>query len=457
MISCLLSGWRTVTLTLLFSSLLFEIRAENHTSTSSSLQVNQSDLSRVEVYWDSLRQQILANGINLEGYHIGGGAEVMNPKFDYMLAELPSQLVRMGMPLKLWEPENENGNPDEIDIMRFNKSKEVLNTFQRISLLEKRGVGCWLSVWDVANWNVYNPLATAQRRVINIDEMAESIAAFLLHAREYYGVSPAYVSVNEPSIAYENGYGGYQIALTADEQMRLIAKSGSLFQKYGLTTQWVIALHKIHPSEIDQAKLIFDSPAAKPFVAGFDFHGYFMHTPESREMLKSWYEWANQTGLFTLCGECDYDNQFWLSPQRRSWNDAPKIYGQLLHNLLTIGGVNGVLPWYGYTPFDLNPFRFVSKHFMTAFPAGAQRVEAESGNPDILVTAAVLHKKPRFVLQNLSANPIEVEVGRLAGGTYQWISSQAEAFYRENAPVKSVNGVIRVVLPPNSLHTFSLL
>lgn len=457
MTNCSYSGWRITAFSFLFSLCSLQIWTVSGSLPGFSVQENPSEVSRVVVHWDSLRQVILGNGINFEGYHIGGGAEIMAPKFDYMLTELPTQLVRMGLPLKLWEPENENNDPDVIDIMRFNKSKEVLNTFQRLSLLEKRGMRCWLSVWDVANWNVNNPLATAQRRIINIDEMAESITAFLIHARDYYSVSPSYISVNEPSIASENGYGGYQVALTADEQMRLIAKAGLLFEKFGLKTQWIIALHKLYPSELEQAKMIFENPQSKPYVAGFDFHGYFMHTAESRLMLKAWYEWANQTGLFTLCGECDYDNQFWLSPDRRSWSEAPRACGQLLHNLFTVGGVNGVLPWYGYTPFDLNPFRFVSKHYMTAFPAGAQRVEAESANPDILVTAAVLHKKPRFILQNLSTNSVEVEVTRPGSVTFQWISSQANQFFRENSPVKAVNGRLRVVLPPNSIHTFSAL
>ncbi len=412
---------------------------------------------RVVVHWDSLRQVILGNGINFEGYHIGGGAEVMDPKFDYMLAELPSQIVRMGLPLKLWEPENENSDPEVIDIMGFNKSKEVLNTFQRLTLLEKRGMKSWLSVWDVANWNVYNPLATAQRRIINIDEMAESIAAFLYHAREYYGAEPSYVSVNEPTIAYENGYGGYQIALSADEQMRLIVKAGALFEKQGLKTKWIIALHKLNPSEFNQARMIFENPLVKPYVAGFDFHAYFMHTTENRPHLEAWHAWAKQTGLFTLCGECDYHNQFWLSPERRGWNEAPLAYGRLLHNLLTVGGVNGVLPWYGYVPFDINPFRYVSKHFMTAFPAGTQRVEAHSDNPDILITAALLNAKQRFVLQNLSSSNVEVDVTKLRGASFQWVSSAANSYFRENRPVKVINGQLRVSLPPNSLHTFSAL
>ncbi len=407
------------------------------------------------VNWDNPMQTIIASGINFEGYHTTGGSEVLSPKFETMLSMLPCQLNRMSLPLKIWEPENDNADPHEMDWSRFSDSDGVKYTFLRMQELKRRGMESWLSIWDMADWNVLNPQKSSQRKIADFDEMAESIAAFLIHAREKYGVEPLYVSVNEPTIAAENGWGGYNIALTPDEQIELIRKAGRLFEENSIKTKWLIALHKICPSEIKQAKEIYADAEVKKYAAGFDFHGYGMHTAEMETCLRAWKEWSSTTELPTFCGECDYDNRFWEKDERKYWGDAPKEYGRLIHNVLNLAGVNGFMPWYGNVPFEEYPYRYVSKHFMEAFLPETQLVETLSENSDILVTAGKRGNKYVLVIQNLSDEPVRVKVENQPSISWEWISSKNHLYFRKEEVVRTENGTLVLDLPANSIHNLT--
>lgn len=409
--------------------------------------------TEITINWNGARQTIIGNGINFEGYHTSGGTEVLAPKFESMLATLPTELARISLPLKTWEPANDNADPATFSLNNFKDTQGAQNTFLRMQELKKRGILSWLSVWDIADWNITDPTKTYARRISNFDEMAESIGTFLLQAKEKYQVEPLYVSVNEPTIASENGWGGYQLALSPEEQILLITKAGAWFEKHGIKTKWLIALHKIYPSEIEQAKQIFANSDVKKFVAGFDFHGYSMHKPEFEAYMKSWETWVKSTGLPTFCGECDYDNQFWLNPDRETWATAAKNTGILLNRLFNMAGVSGVLPWYGNPADASRPYRFVAKHFMESLKSGTVVVESSSPNSEVLVTAGKREGKYIILLQNTSSMEVKVQIKELLVQSFAWISSDGQSYYKQNNALTVSGKVLSLTMQPNSLHT----
>ena len=438
----------------LFIACVILISCSNHTSDDNPV-FEEKNTTVVTINWNNQKQTILGNGINFEGYHTSGGTEVLSSKFESMLETLPTELARISLPLKIWEPVNDDADPATFKLNNFQDTQGVQYTFLRMQELKKRGIDSWLSVWDIADWNITNPDKTYARRIANFDEMAESIGTFLLQAKEKYQVEPLYISVNEPTIASENGWGGYQLALSPEEQILLITKAGAWFEKHGIITKWLIALHKIYPSEIEQAKQIFANSEVKKYVAGFDFHGYGMHKTEFEAYMKSWETWVKSTGLPTFCGECDYDNQFWLNSDRETWTIAAKNTGILLNRLYNLAGVSGVLPWYGNSADASRPYRFVDKHFMEAFKSGTVLVESSSPNPGVLVTAGKYVGKYIILLQNTSAEKITVLVKDLPVQKFDCISTESQSYYLTNNVLTVTNGQLSFVLPANSMHTLS--
>ena len=177
--------------------------------------------------------------------------------------------------------------------------------------LKRRGMESWLSDLGHGRLECFESPKIVTTEDCRFRRDGRINSSLLIHAREKYGVEPLYVSVNEPTIAAENGWGGYNIALTPDEQIELIRKAGRLFEENSIKTKWLIALHKICPSEIKQAKEIYADAEVKNMQQRFDFHGYGMHTAEMETCLRAWKEWSSTTELPTFCGECDYDNRFW--------------------------------------------------------------------------------------------------------------------------------------------------
>lgn len=413
-----------------------------------------ADKCEVRIEWGNAKQTIAANGINFEGYHTAGATEVAAPRFEEMMAELPCQLNRLSMPLKVWEPANDNDDPRAMDFGNFNADVKVVNTFLIMKELKNKKIGSWLSVWDLPDWNVLNPGEKNQRRVRNVDEMAESITSFLLYGKKNFGTEPLYVSVNEPTVAAENGWGGYSLILTPSEQTELIKKSGKLFDKHGIETRWLVGLHKVYPSELEQAKTIYSDPEVKKYIAGFDFHGYGLQTKENEPLLRAWGEWAGSTGLITLVGEADYDSSFWLKEERGHWNDASDKYSALLCKLLNTARVNGIMPWYGNVPFQNYPYRFVSKQYMEAFPAGTRIFASSSSCDKLHVTAGRKGGKGTVVIYNSADTPVTIVLRDNKNKMYRHVSSR-DKIYMVADTVYLRNGLLELSLPAKSLHTFS--
>lgn len=402
---------------------------------------------------DGEHQTIISNGINLEGFHRSGGDDVLPSEFEAMLADLADDLVRVGMPLAEWEPENDDHQTEHIQWSGFRDTGPVENSFLRLKRLQENGSQLWLAVWDVADWLVMNPEDDSQRKISNLDEAAEAITAYLLHARDHYQVEPAYVSINEPSIASENGWGGYQIALTAEEQASLIRKSGERFNEHGLATKWLIAVHKTYPSELDYAKRVLSVSHVKDYVGGFDFHGYWFQSGHDAE-LEAWGKWVTSTGLPAFCGECDYDNQFWKRDDRTEWSHAIKS-GKLLHKIYSLARAAGTLVWYDDAPSERRPYRFAARHFYDQLIPGSTLVETKSDLPNVLAIAAKGPAKDRLaiILQNISDEEVTIQIEGVPNKPMNWIRSVKGNYY-QSQPVQQAGKEMRVTLVPGSINSF---
>lgn len=110
-----------------------------------------SHAQEIKLLWDREYQVISASGINFEGYNKDGGDEVLDAKFDRMMRDLPSGMVRLGIPLKVWEPVNDNGDPFIQNADGFKDVAGAHYSFLRLQEMKDRGIKIWLSLWDVAD------------------------------------------------------------------------------------------------------------------------------------------------------------------------------------------------------------------------------------------------------------------------------------------------------------------
>lgn len=415
----------------------------------------QSNEATVTVELDVTRQTILGNGINFEGYHRSADEEVLDPKFRTMMDTLADEVLRVGMPIAQWEPENDDARPGHIRWHGFRMSEPVRNSFRRLQMLDRRNSRLWLAVWDVADWAVENPQDDAQRRIRDVDELAESVTAYLLRARDEYGVEPAYVSINEPTIAAETGHGGYDIALTARAQGELIRKAGERFEAHGLQTKWIIALHKANTTELQHARQVLDTPGVRPHVAGFDAHGYWWQSGHDSE-LAAWGEWTASTDLPVFCGECDYDNFFWQREDQDRWKHAVES-AKLYHKMYTLARVSGLLVWYGDLPGESHPYRYAALHFFEHLDPGMTVVRTHSSGDSLLATAAkgeTAEDRFTLLLQNANSEERTVRIEGVPKSSLNWIQSSAENHYQRRDLRRTPDGTLEVTLPSRSIHTF---
>lgn len=410
----------------------------------------------VTIDFDTKMQTIDGMGINFEGYHRTAGSDILKSSLVTMLDIMPMNMVRIGMPIKEWEPTNDNDDPTVIDESAFVTTGSLAYSFSRLQRVkEDYGYDIWLSIWDMADWNITNSSSSYNRNIADFDEFAESITAYLLHAKNEYGVEVAWVSVNEPSIASENGWGGYDLGLSAEEQATLIKTASRYFEENGLTTKWMVAVHSIYASELEQAKAIYEDEDTRPYIAGFDFHSYGLQKSSREDDLKNWGDWIATTGLPSWCGELDYDNSFWevSTEDKKLWITHGMITAGLYASLVNDARISAGFPWYAHSPSSTTPYRYACLHYHAHFLPGDTVVATTSSNEKVLTTATTNGDNWTLIIQNYSSQSREVTITGVTGTTAQAIVSYNNNYGVRLDDIEIVDGVLTLVMQPYSLYS----
>lgn len=403
----------------------------------------------VDLRFDQERQTILHNGINFEGYH---WMPVMPASLiathEKMLATMKCQLLRIAIPLPLWEPANDNASPTDMNIAAFSDTGEMHKRFLYFKSLKDRGYDLWFTPFDAPNWMVTNPTQSQGRLLRSADEFVEGIVAFLVHARKNYGFEARYLSLNEPAI-------GMLLNISSWSQVEIVKKLGPRLSAEGLTPKWIVCSHQWDSANLAYVRTVYSDPAVRPYVAGFDFHGYRLDQLAATDSsLIRWSRWTDSTGLFSLCGELDYNVSFWLATNPNSWVHAQPT-GRVFFKALNEGRSVGALPWYVDAADTSRPYRFVAKHFQQYLTPGYKVCATTSSSPSLLSLAA--KKDSAFVvfLQNESSASASVTLQNLPPIRYAWISSYNGRYYHYNGQVTVTAGQATVSLPAVSLNTLA--
>lgn len=410
----------------------------------------------VTVDFTKKRQLIRAHGINMEGYHVGPGGEPLGDKFVTMVETLPCQVGRFGLPLVEWEPVNDNDDPDIIDWEGFHDSGWVPNTFKRIQELKRRGIESWVSIWNCESWNLRKSAPyQAGGRLKSTDEMAESICAYLLRAKENYDAEVKWVSFNESLMQdpEDGGWGGYNIALSVDEYAAIIKKTGQLFDKYGIRTKWLIGCLSMTGSELRQADEICKNPEIRKYIDGVDFHSYEVQYYGCENKLKAWGDYFAASDLPTYCGELD--NYNFYTDKKGAWLTHGMETGYMYQAVFRYSWCAGAYPWFPESPVSKSPYRYVDLHYFAHIPPGYTVVETSASDNGIYAVGACTDENRVLILQNNSTKVKEIEIaGFPATDRLQVIQSYYDNYgIFTDEGVKFEDGKLKIRMKPSSLYS----
>ena len=403
-------------------------------------------------------QTIAANGINMEGYHVGQWEE-LREDFAAMLRQLPCNAARIGAPMIEWEPANDNGDADSIRWEGLGTDHIfVTRSVNRIRRMRHEfGVDVWLSIWNLPDWLLENPNPAGAlhpaRRINDIDEAAESICALLLHIKRQTGVEVRWVSFNESlqQDREDGGWGGYNTLLTVDEYIRLITKAGELFRRHGLHTKWMVGTLSIKPSELRQVQRILADRRVRRHVAAVDFHGYDIYDMDDGT-IRRWGDYFAKSRIPAMCGELDnYKSDYRGGDWAEHGMKTARLYNKVYNGTRSVGS----FPWFPAVPEEATTYRYADLHFFAHIPSGFTVVASESSDDDIYAVAARQGDRRVMILQNNSPETKHVRIGGFKPQAHLEVYESYTGNYgvRHDGALQRDNGVLTLTMQPYSLYS----
>jgi O-glycosyl hydrolase len=358
---------------------------------------------------------------------------------------------RVRIVLEEWEPKNDNDDPGTFNWEAFKDTRYNHATFQLLQEFMQHGMNITASAWNAPNWMVSNPEADSQRVIdpAQYPELVESLAAWLVKARDEYGVTVDYLSFNESN-------GGYQLLVPATAYTEIIQLAAARFAALGLTTKWYLGDTYNIQSTMSYVVPLWAAKENRPYFGPLAFHSWDLDAPD--KALQDIGKFAAREGLDVWCTEAGWDAELWREPERlASWEHAIKM-AQVYNRALKMTRVSVFMYWQmvGYD-YQINdgtkpyPAFEVLKQLADQLPPGSQ-ILATSPNLNKLYFFAAQapdHFMVHFV--NRDDQPITVRVEEIPDGQYTlWVSTET-AMNHPGGTLRSEGHTILVEIPAQSV------
>ena len=318
---------------------------------------------------------------------------------DEILNDLTVTHVRLRTQTKLWEPANDNGDPEVIDWSGFKDTSLVHQDFLLLQKLSDAGVQCVLGIWDVPDWMVENPGASKNRILPpeRYPEFAELVAAYILYAEQQYGAKIAALSIqNEPNI-------GIYVYHTPQESADLSEVLLARLEVCGLSH---VKLHIGDVNDPEDGIAYFDPSLQRPYLSSrasaVSFHTWEHMTIPSLEVIRGYAEaagvpvWATEVGTSPL-NSTTYD---WALGSLKYHHMAIKYGGAALTFQWCLAGAESSVAPDG-TPY---PVFHALKHFHRFVKPGSVVVDTGAEPASLLTTAFVDKKAKRLSVVTLDTD-----------------------------------------------------
>jgi O-glycosyl hydrolase len=305
--------------------------------------------------------------------------------------------VRMVTEFECWEPDNDDNDPNHFNWAYFqsrfqrddDKSRLVQSDFKMmekiVTTFKKQLL---IGIWNVPNWMVTDPMKKDHRDLpySKHAEFAESVAAYLLWARDHRGIHiPQIVLANEPD--------GYQVEYSPEELRDLIKTVGAKFKREGLATK-IVAPDLASPyydPDIWVTTLLND-PVAASYLGAVSYHTYYVDGgPEVWNA-----KFARIAALAAAKGLEVYYTEVGTTPWHIANISWPWAFDcmQMWHNILTHGNANLGFQWALLgrdaavnADATRNPIFYALEQFFHHIHIGSVRLGAQSDQRALLVSA----------------------------------------------------------------------
>ncbi len=301
--------------------------------------------------------------------------------YDRIANDLGMSVLRMSIPQEL-EAVNDDDDPNHFEWKNFNM--HFMERRMRFAqALKKRGVTRFIA----ATWSppafTKTHRATVQGGHLRADmyaEYAENMAAFIIAAKQNWGIDIGSISIQNELLFIEP----YKSCIYNPQQVREAVRAlMRKFKREGITTR----IHLPEDMMFSGRMLASILPTMNdPETRGFP--GQFAtHRQEEFAGVRKWHQATRQ-----------YNRQTWMtetSGHDQNWAGALKMAGDM-HDYLVGGHMSAWLYWQIAEPHSVfalmdstrtSPKYFAAKHFYRYVRPGAVRVESTSGHDDVLASA----------------------------------------------------------------------
>lgn len=412
-----------------------------------------SQTVKVQVYPEILKQKIES---------IGGNycqANYTNHAWDAIgeatLNDFKPSHVRLALPLEFRDMEYSayKGNK----IVEQPTVISLLETMKRMKT-EFEVSNFTISVWRVADDLVSNPEKESQRRIKpeKYDELIDQIEAFLLTAKNEYGVEADYFSFNESD-------GGYQVIFSPEETIAFFKKAGERFRKAGLKTKFLWADTAQTKGTVEFATMIAADSTIWKYLGPLCFHSWWSENIPDSEFERI-ANYAKAWDKKVWCSELGFDAMAWkIKGMNASWDFAFR-FAKISHRMLKYAEVTVSLYWtwqdnYAIMSSDTKtkyPSYYVTRHFTDFLNDGTQIILSTSSDPEIL-TISGINSDGKNVMQiiNLKNKNVNIEIDGIPGNLSSSVTTTEKENWKENSiSTINKNGKIGIELQPQSVNSF---
>lgn len=337
---------------------------------------------KIDVDLGDEQQTMDGVGGNAYGFILGSSwsPEVLNK----IVNDINVTHVRIRSFIDLWEPANDNSDPESINWSGFKDEKQVHDDLKLMQKLSEGGIKPILGVFDAPDWMVVNP-GNSKNRVVPPNmypEFAEMVVSFVLHAKQKYGVDIETLSLqNEPNI-------GIYVYWSPEELVDISKALFVLLDKYGLSHV------KLHVGDVNKPTAGVDwyapsleDPKVAARAAAVSFHTWENMTKDYLGEIKAFAQakgvptWATEVGTSSL-NNTTYD---WAVGSMKMHHYAMKYANSSMTFQWTLGGAESSIAKNG----DPYPVYYALKHFHQHITPGSVRVETHGDMSCFLTTAFV--------------------------------------------------------------------
>ncbi|MEX0778202.1 MAG: hypothetical protein WD491_07140 [Balneolales bacterium] len=253
--------------------------------------------------------------VGREFHGLGGNFRLQNPNtdpqvIDYNIENMRVAWTRFEMPWRQWHPDQET-DPYEA-AMAGDIDPHVEASMEIAQRMYERGKPVMLASWSGPDWAIEGPYSPGldehgQRGnpldQDNINQIYESITAYILYLKDHYGVETKYYSFNESDL-------GIYIRQTPEEHAEFIKGLGAYMESKNLDTK-VLLGDTSDANAYAFLNAAMDDPEARQYMGPVSFHSW---RGWSDETLQKWADAAERMDLPLIVGEGSIDAAGWRYP-----------------------------------------------------------------------------------------------------------------------------------------------